>query len=69
MALIKCSECDREISDQAKTCPGCGAKVPLKGPEGVFVGLLSLGAGLIALGITLPILILALFIIYVVIFG
>jgi hypothetical protein len=27
MALIECHECKREISDQAKVCPGCGAKV------------------------------------------
>jgi len=27
MALIKCSECGREISDKAATCPGCGAPV------------------------------------------
>lgn len=27
MALIKCSECGREISDKAGTCPGCGAPV------------------------------------------
>lgn len=25
MALIHCSECGREISDQALSCPGCGA--------------------------------------------
>lgn len=25
MALIKCSECGREISDKAEACPGCGA--------------------------------------------
>lgn len=24
--LIKCKDCDREISKNAKTCPGCGAK-------------------------------------------
>ena len=24
MALIKCSECGREISDKAPACPGCG---------------------------------------------
>ena len=24
MALIKCSECGKEISDTAKTCPHCG---------------------------------------------
>ena len=24
MALIRCPECGREISDQAQACPGCG---------------------------------------------
>lgn len=28
MALIKCEECQAEISDQARRCPQCGAKVP-----------------------------------------
>lgn len=27
MALIKCGECNRDISDQATSCPGCGAPV------------------------------------------
>lgn len=27
MALIKCSECGREISDKAISCPGCGCPV------------------------------------------
>lgn len=27
MALIKCSECGREISDKASTCPGCGVPI------------------------------------------
>lgn len=26
MSLIKCKECNNEISDKAKTCPKCGAK-------------------------------------------
>ena len=25
--LIKCTECQREISDQAPACPGCGAPI------------------------------------------
>lgn len=29
MALIKCSECKKEISDKAVTCPHCGAPVIL----------------------------------------
>lgn len=28
MALIECPECKKQISDQAKVCPGCGAKPP-----------------------------------------
>lgn len=27
MALIKCPECEREISDKAVSCPGCGCPV------------------------------------------
>ena len=27
MALLKCSECGREISDKAVSCPGCGCPV------------------------------------------
>lgn len=30
MALVPCYECKAEISDQAKTCPQCGAKRPAK---------------------------------------
>lgn len=30
MALVKCSECGRTISDKAESCVGCGA--PLKAP-------------------------------------
>jgi RNA polymerase subunit RPABC4/transcription elongation factor Spt4 len=26
MALIKCKDCGKEISKQAKTCPQCGRK-------------------------------------------
>ena len=31
MALIKCDECGREISDRAAACPNCGA--PMSGPQ------------------------------------
>jgi len=27
MALIKCEECGREVSDKAPACPGCGAPI------------------------------------------
>jgi len=31
MALINCSECGREVSDAAASCPGCGH--PLAAPQ------------------------------------
>lgn len=31
MALKKCSECQKEISTSADTCPNCGTKKPFKG--------------------------------------
>ena len=27
MALIKCNECGREVSDKAQSCPSCGAPI------------------------------------------
>ena len=27
MALIKCSECGKEISDTSKICPNCGIEI------------------------------------------
>ena len=27
MALILCSECNKEVSDKAAVCPGCGAPI------------------------------------------
>ncbi len=45
MALIKCPECGREISDAASACPGCGAPVRKPGcfvhferPHAIFAG-------------------------------
>jgi hypothetical protein len=35
MALIKCAECGREISDKATACPQCGAPVAKPLPPGV----------------------------------
>ncbi|WP_109790952.1 zinc ribbon domain-containing protein [Acidovorax sp. GW101-3H11] len=32
MALVKCFECGKEISDKASACPGCGAPVVLQKP-------------------------------------
>lgn len=36
MALITCNECGKQISNEARACPGCGAKIPKKvGPIGI----------------------------------
>ena len=46
MALIKCYECEKEISDEAGACPHCGAKRKKKaGPIAWIV------AGIVLLGI------------------
>lgn len=50
MALIKCLDCGKQISDTAKQCPNCAANVPQK-KKGVsrltilFWGLLAIGVG------------------------
>lgn len=33
MALINCPECDREVSDKAPTCPGCGVPIAARFAE------------------------------------
>lgn len=33
MALIRCPECGREISDKAAACPGCGYPMTPVNPE------------------------------------
>lgn len=44
MALIKCTECNKEISSSAKNCPSCGYKIS-KGGNGCFTYLL-IGIGI-----------------------
>ena len=42
MALINCVECNREISDQAQNCQGCGTPIRLKNePKSVKYDLAS----------------------------
>lgn len=42
MALKKCKKCGRDVSSQAKQCPGCGAPVP-KNPGGCMIVLVLIG--------------------------
>lgn len=35
MALIKCPECGKEISDKAPTCPNCGYPINTDTPNGI----------------------------------
>lgn len=51
MALISCSECGKEVSDQAPACPGCGASVATTKQQPVTsasptIGLVATGLGL-----------------------
>lgn len=43
MALIKCSECGKDVSDRAKICPNCGCPVE-KFPDEKRFPLLTLAA-------------------------
>ena len=40
MSLIKCPECEADISEEAKTCPKCGFNIPVEGKH-VIAGTLA----------------------------
>lgn len=48
MALVKCKECDKEVSSEASSCPHCGFKKKKTGCLGV-IGYLFLGLIIIAI--------------------
>ncbi|MDO9364958.1 MAG: zinc ribbon domain-containing protein [Methylotenera sp.] len=49
MALIKCKECNTEVSSKAETCPKCGARVASKPMGcGTLIGVLFLGVIIIS---------------------
>lgn len=50
MALIKCKECEKEVSDQAETCPGCGARVKPKSKALLYAVLVPIGLVILFLG-------------------
>lgn len=48
MALIKCPECGKEISDKANSCPNCGCPIETKSPSGtvrIKIGVLKAPTG------------------------
>lgn len=60
MALIKCSECGKEVSDKAATCPQCGNPLGKENPSTVVTiqqtykkwkATKLIGIGLIVIGI------------------
>lgn len=60
MGLIKCPDCEREVSDRAPSCPNCGA--PIAAAEPVlttqqtakrFKGAEAIGAVVLMIGIVL----------------
>ena len=49
MALIKCKECETEVSSEAETCPKCGARVAAKPMGcGTLIGVVILGVVIIS---------------------
>lgn len=51
MALVRCKECGKEISDKASACPSCGA--PMAGDSTVHVRVTRTGAKWEGLGFVL----------------
>lgn len=47
MALIKCPECGKEISDNAKTCPNCGRALKPSAAVPILLGISCLLAALV----------------------
>jgi len=43
MALIKCEECSKEISNRAKTCPQCGLPIKFEAGCGTYLLFFILG--------------------------
>lgn len=48
MGIVECKECGKEISSEAKACPGCGAPPPKVGMSGMAKGLIFVGIGTVA---------------------
>lgn len=47
MAMVKCRECGKEVSDEAKTCPNCGVEKPAPPSKGGNYAKLVFGALLV----------------------
>ena len=60
MALIKCYECGKEISDTADKCPHCGAPKPnaVGNAVGIALGCISAIPNLIGVAVSIGIIIL-----------
>ncbi|MDY7566286.1 FxLYD domain-containing protein [Pseudomonas sp. RTC3] len=48
MAIIKCSECGKEISNKAKSCPSCGIEVKKKVTLFQAIGVIFLGVSVVS---------------------
>ena len=55
MALVKCRECGREVSDHAEVCPHCGIKSPKKKGHGclLITGLMVAAIGVLLFGLAI----------------
>ena len=51
MALIRCPECGKEISDSAQVCPNCGCKTELGNQNEIMKTSLLVDIGFTVLGI------------------
>jgi uncharacterized protein (DUF983 family) len=51
--MIRCPECDREISASAQSCPGCGARLQTSRAMLALWVVLGVGFALAVLGVVL----------------
>lgn len=59
MALLPCPECQKQISDDAKTCPNCGYRVRIKNKKSgirlvMAIVIAAIGIHLVLNGAAMP---------------
>jgi hypothetical protein len=49
--VVKCKECDQDVSSDARACPHCGKKLRMGGIAKVFLIMVAVVGGLIIIGV------------------
>ena len=54
MELVECKECNKQISEDARICPGCGAKQRVNPALKLLIGVVVIFAAFLIFGATRP---------------